>query len=280
MEPLIKINLHDILRKRITGWKGKLIPSFLISFVERLIRQKQLNELLEYAYPAEGADFSDALLRHLGISVEVEGKENIPEGRLLFASNHPLGGLDGIAMIKVLGDIFGDSNIRFLVNDLLMNVAPLRKVFLPINKFGSQGREATRQINAVYESDMQMLIFPAGLVSRLQDDGSVSDLTWQKAFVAKAISSGRTIVPVRFVALNRPKFYRLARLRKKVGLKINIEQSLLPAELCEARGKSFRIIFGKPITPEELKATGKNAPQLAAEIRDKVYSLHPAEKLR
>lgn len=279
MEPLIKIDLHKILRSRIKGWKGRLIPSFLITALERLIRQDELNAILEYAYPREGTEFSDAVLKHLNITVETEGTDRIPEGRLLFASNHPLGGLDGITMIKVLGDMYGDDRVRFLVNDMLMNVAPLRKVFLPINKYGNQAREAAKAINETYESDKQMLIFPAGLVSRLHDDGTVSDLEWQKAFVAKAIASGRTIVPVRFVALNRPKFYRLARCRKRSGLKINIEQSMLPAELCESQGKKFRIIFGDPITPAELKSSGKTPSELAAIVRRKIYALSPPEHL-
>ncbi|MDE5796619.1 MAG: 1-acyl-sn-glycerol-3-phosphate acyltransferase, partial [Muribaculaceae bacterium] len=129
---LLKLDLHDILRRRVGGWKGRLIPGALISTLERLIRQDRLNELLEISYPAEGSAFSTAILNELDISVTIEGTENIPaDKRLIFASNHPLGGLDGITLIKVLGEMYGDDKIRFLVNDMLMNVEPLQNVFLP-----------------------------------------------------------------------------------------------------------------------------------------------------
>ena len=270
----LKIDLHAILRKRIGGWKGRLIPGFMITGLEKVVCQDGLNALLEEAYPRRGAAFSAEILRQLGIDVELSGMENIPEeGRFVFASNHPLGGLDGITLISVLAGKYGDSNIRFLVIDMLMNVEPLRDVFLPINKYGSQGREAARLINEAYRSDMQIVQFPAGLVSRLHDDGSISDLTWQKAFVAKAIESGRDIIPLRFEALNSMRFYKTARLRKKLGLKVNIEQALLPSEIFKAKDKRFRIIFGNSIPVEALRASGKTPLSLADEIRSAVYAL-------
>ncbi len=270
----LEIDLHAILRSRIKGWKGKLIPGFLISGLERIIHQDGLNALLRAGYPLRGSAFSARILKELVITVELEGTDNIPsEGRFVFASNHPLGGLDGITLISVLAGKYGDENIRFLVNDMLMNVEPLKDVFLPINKYGSQGRDAAKAINEAYRSDMQIVQFPAGLVSRLHDNGEIADLKWQKAFVAKAIESGRDIIPLRFEALNTPRFYKTARLRKKLGLKVNIEQALLPSEIFKARGKRFRIIFGKPISAESLKASGKSPLALAADIRKTVYSL-------
>ena len=277
---LLKLDLHDILRRRVGGWKGRLIPGALISALERLIRQDRLNELLEISYPAEGSAFSAAILKELDISVTIEGTENIPMGkRLIFASNHPLGGLDGITLIKVLGEMYGDDNIRFLVNDMLMNVEPLQNVFLPINKYGSQGREAAKAINAAYASDMQIAVFPAGLVSRLHDDATVADLMWQKAFVAKALEYARDIVPVRFVALNTPRFYRLARRRKRLGIKVNLEQALLPSEVCKAQGSKFRIIFGRPVSWQSLRDTSRSPLRLAADLRETVYSLEKPERI-
>lgn len=279
--PLLHIDLDGIIRHRLGPRRARLLPRAATRLLENLVCQNRLNQLLSAAWPAEGSAFSEALLRELGISLEVEGAQRIPPGkRLIFASNHPLGGLDGISLIKVLGEMYGDENVRFLVNDLLMNVAPLADVFLPVNKFGAQGREAAKAINTVYESQKQVAIFPAGLVSRLGDDGLVADLKWQKAFAAKAIEHHRDIVPVRFVALNRSRFYRLARTRTRLGVKVNLEQALLPSELCAAGGSSFRVIFGEPISWESLAASGKAPALIAAEVRARVYSLFPPEKLR
>lgn len=268
------IDLTKIIRSRVGGWKGKVIPGFLLRGLERLIHQKELNEVLEKTYPTTGTEFAEGVYSHFNVSLIPEGMENIPgSGRFIFASNHPLGGLDGIGLIAILGRKYGDENVRFLVNDMLMNVEPLRPVFLPINKYGSQGRDAARAINDAYASSGQMIIFPAGLCSRLGDDGSIRDLKWNKSFVAKAIEYQRDIIPVHFIGENSPRFYKTARRRKKLGIKVNIEQALLPAELCGARDKTFRVVFGTPISWESLAASGKSHSALASEIKEKVYNL-------
>lgn len=272
----LHIDLHSILRGRIRGWKGRLIPGFLISALERMIRQEELNGVLDATYPAEGTDFAESVYDHFGLTLDVRGEENIPaRGRFIFASNHPLGGLDGIGLIKVLGRRYGDSGVRFLVNDMLMHIEPLRPVFLPINKYGSQGRAAARAIGEAYASDVQMLIFPAGLVSRLQPGGAVEDLVWQKSFVHKAVEYRRDIIPVRFEGLNRMRFYRTARWRKRLGLKVNIEQAMLPAELCASRGKRFSVTFDTPIPWQTIEArlrAGEAAAGIAASIRRLIYT--------
>ncbi len=259
---------------RLPARAERLLPRFLTRGLERLVCQDRLNEILRTAYPAEGSAFSASVIEQLGLKVRVEGVENIPMDRpVTFASNHPLGGLDGITLIKVLGDLFGDDKVRFIVNDMLMHVGPLRNVFLPVNKYGAQGRESARLLNEAYSSDARILIFPAGLVSRLGADGRVADLRWQKAFVVKAMEYGRDIVPVKFEALNRMRFYRLARLRKRLKIKVNLEQALLPSELCHSEGKEFVIRFGAPITAKEMTESGKKPEVIAEEIRRRVYSL-------
>lgn len=270
----LEINLHKILRARLPKKIGRLVPGIAISGLERLIHQDELNDMLREGFPLRGSAFARKVLGHLGITLDVRGLERVADGpRYMFASNHPLGGLDGIALLAVLGERYGDDNVRFLVNDLLMNVEPLSGMFLPVNKFGAQGRKATEAINEAMASGMQILQFPAGLVSRLQPDGSIADLEWQKSFVAKALEFDRPIVPVRFEALNSMRFYRTASWRKRLGLKFNIEQALLPSELCRAKGAHFRIVFGEPISPLEIKAMTLPPKAVAAVIRKRVYNL-------
>lgn len=272
----LQIDLREILRRRIPHGRGRLVPGFVYGALERLVHQKDLNDILRMAYPRRGAAFSRAVLEHLKLDVAVSGLDALdPGGRYVFASNHPLGGLDGITLIALLGDYFGDDHLKFLVNDMLMNVEPLADVFLPVNKYGSQGREAASRIKEAFDSpDTQIAIFPAGLVSRLGDDGRVADLKWQKAFAAKAIESGRLVVPVRFVALNRPRFYRLARWRKRLGIGVNLEQALLPSELCAMKEAGIRVVFGIPI-----KAEDHSPASLAETVRRAVYDLVPPERL-
>ena len=268
---MLQINLRKILADRKAP-----VPGFVARLLEKIICQDELNATLRATTPSEGSEFARRVYDYFDLTLEIEGLENIPAGeRFIFASNHPLGGLDGIGLILALGPRYGDENIRFLVNDMLMHVEPLRPVFLPINKYGAQGRAAAREINAAYASAKQIIIFPAGLVSRMGKGGAIADLQWQKSFVAKALEYGRGIVPVTFVGLNRKRFYRTARWRRRLGLKINIEQALLPSELVASRGKKFHIIFHRPISRAELermKADGLSLGQIADRVRQFVYS--------
>lgn len=263
-----KIDLTNIIRSRVKGIRGKLIPGFLLKGLENLICQEDLNNILSSLYPATGSEFAEGVYDYLDLQIKVEGLDKIPEGeRYVFASNHPLGGLDGIGLIMILGAKYGDENVRFIVNDMLLNIEPLRPVFLPVNKYGSQARESAKVMNEAYASDKQIVMFPAGLVSRLHPDGLIRDLKWQKSFVVKAIESGRKIVPVRFEALNRRRFYRLAYWRKKLRIGVNIEQVFLPAELVASRGKEFTVSFGTPIDPSLLRSQGKSVSQIISSIR-------------
>lgn len=276
MKELIKIDLSSIIKSRLGG-RARWIPPFLLHGLERLICQERLNTLLERAYPAEGSAFSRRIMEELGIRLTVKGLDALPDGeRFEFVSNHPLGGLDGIALVGILGSHYGDENLRVLVNDMLMHVGPLSDVFLPINKYGAQGREAARQISEAFASDKQLLMFPAGLVSRRQSDGSICDLQWQKACVVKALESGRRVVPVFFDGLNSKRFYSVARWRKRLGLKVNIEQALLPGELCHAEGSHYRVKFGKPIDVVAMRDRGATPSAIAAVLRTLTYSLAPA----
>lgn len=264
-----QINLKEIFRSR-----GVKIPGFVTSMLARLIHQRELNEILRHGDGCRGTAFADSVYDYLDLTIEAQGLDTLPPGRYVFASNHPLGGLDGIGLVKILGTKYGDENIRVLVNDMLMNVEPFRDVFLPVNKYGSQGREAARAIADAYASDCQIVMFPAGLVSRLHPDGEIRDLEWQKSFVAKALESGRQIVPVRFEGLNRRRFYRLAKWRRKLGVKFNIEQVFLPAEVMAARGKHFRVIFSPPVSPLDLRSNGLTPAQIADKLRTQTNRTH------
>lgn len=272
----LQIDLQKIVNERVPGRVRRWLPRCLVRLMERLIRQRDLNGILARTYPARGVEFASAALRDLDISVETRGLENIPgQGRFIFASNHPLGGLDGIALISVLGRRYGDEGIRFPVNDLLMNVEPLKGIFIPINKFGSQGRSAARGLQEAFASHAQMLYFPAGLVSRLGKGRQIADLQWQKAFVSKALEHDRDIIPVYFSGRNSMLFYRLAKWRRRLGIKFNFEQILLPSELVKARGSRYTITFGKPVTCGEMRASGKTPLCLADQIKKAAYSLEP-----
>lgn len=265
------IDIRSALTSRLKGWKRLLVPRPVTALLARIIRQDDLNRILRTAHPRQGSEFATDVLRQLDISIQVTGLDAIPENsRCIFASNHPLGGLDGITLIRILGQRYGDTRIRFVVNDMLMHVTPLAPVFLPVNKYGSQARGSALAIDTAFRSDAQIIIFPAGLVSRLGDRGTIADLAWQKSFILKAVQTQRDIVPVRFEARNRMRFYRFARWRRRLRIPFNLEQALLPAELCAARGSQFKITFLPPIPWQTIRSrldNGETPRQIAASIR-------------
>lgn len=264
----IKIDLGAVLRERKAT---RCVPGFVVSWLKRLIRQDELNAMLQTVYPARGAEFCHAVLDHLGVSVSVSHEERLPaaeQRRVIYVSNHPLGGLDGMALIDWVTRRHGVEP-RFVVNDLLMAVEPLREVFLPINKHGGQSRDAIAAIDRALADDRPVIIFPAGLCSRRRG-GVVADLEWKKMFVLKARQTGRPILPLHFKGFNSSRFYRLANLRERVGIKLNVEMALLPGEIFKARGKAFEIVCGDPI---DAAALAGDAQTVAARIRQYVFNL-------
>lgn len=265
----IKIDVDSVLQQRLPR-HYKYIPRFVVHWLERIICQDRLNEILVKINDKKGVDAADVALDEIGISVISYGLDTLPAGRFMFVSNHPLGGLDGLALISLLGNRY-DRKIKFLVNDLLMAVEPLRDVFLPVNKFGSQSRQAATDIDEALKSDNQFITFPAGLCSRMQPDGSIADLTWQKAAVVHAVNHHRDIVPVYFDAVNSHFFYRFAKWRERLGIKFNIELIFLPKEMLKKSGSTLRVIIGEPIPWTSFDAS---KPKIeAARLRDIVYSM-------
>lgn len=269
-QELIQVDVAKVIDERLPK-VSRYLPRALKRWVARLVCQDEINTLLRAIYPAQGVEAASRALHELGITLDVEGEENIPpEGRFIFAANHPLGGLDGLALISLIGERYR-GEIKFLVNDLLMAITPLKPVFLPVNKYGTQSRAGAAEIETEYDGSKQMITFPAGLCSRLNASGLVRDLEWKKFFVTRAARCRRDIIPVRVVAQNSRKFYRLARLRKRIGIKFNYEMLLLPSEMFAARGAQFKIVIGKPVSCDALDVS--NAHREAQRIKDIVYRL-------
>ena len=268
-DELVKIDVDKVLRTRLPK-HYRYIPRFVVRWLERTICQDRLNTILEKMADKNSVDAATAALDEMGITVSASGLEELPEGRYMFVSNHPLGGLDGLALISLLGNRY-ERNIKFLVNDLLMAVTPLRGVFLPVNKFGHQSREAAAEIGLALQGDNQFITFPAGLCSRMQPDGTIADLPWQKAAVVHAANYHRDIVPIYFDARNSRFFYRFAKWRKRLGIKFNIELIFLPKEMLKQSGSNLHFVVGQPIAWSSLDA---RAPKReAARLRDIVYSM-------
>ena len=212
-----------------------------------------------------------ACVDYFNLTLHIKGEENLPEtGKFVFVSNHPLGGLDGICLAAILGAKY-DKKIKYLVNDILLNIENLESIFVPINKHGPQAKDSVNAMNEAYESDNQIITFPAGLCSRKQK-GKIKDLEWAKSFVVKAKAYKRDIIPIHFEGRNSNFFYNLSNLRMKFGIKLNIEMLYLADEMMKKKNAEFTVTFGKPIPWQSLDSS-KRPIQWAQEIKESVYTL-------
>ena len=249
----------------------KILPGFILSLIRRIIHEDEMNDFLRRNQGKWGLDFANAILEEFVTDLTIIGQDNIPDsGRYIVAGNHPLGGLDGIALISVVGRKWKD--IVFPVNDLLMNIPQLRPLFIPINKHGSNAQNV-KILNDTFASDKMILYFPAGLVSRKQN-GKIKDLEWKKTFITKARQFKRDILPVYFAGRNSSFFYNLANFRKSLGIKANLEMFFLVDEVYKQKGKNMSMVFGEPIS---WKTFDRSHPDTywAKQVMDTVYSLKP-----
>ena len=262
----VLIDLDAIVKSR---FGAKKVPQFLLNWLKKFIHQDHLNGFLRKGYL--GVEFAEQSLVYYDASITVEGLDEIPvDGRYTFAGNHPLGGIDALSVIAKVGRRF-DGNIVVPANDFLMAIKPIAEYTIPVNKMGGQSSALVGLINEAFNSDRQVIIFPAGLCSR-KIDGIVQDLPWKKTFITKSVETGRWIVPVHFIGTNSKRFYRVDSLCKRLGIKFNVPMMFLPDELYKAHGKEYEIVFGKPIPPSRFDSS-KSPLQWAAVLRDEVYKL-------
>lgn len=237
------IDIDQVLENKSSTLK-KVLPGFIISYLKRIIHQDELNFYLTEFADKQGVDFIDAVLGYINTNLELVGLENIPKSeKCIVASNHPLGGLDGMALMLAVSHVRND--IVFPVNDILMNVKNLESLFIPINKHGSNA-ENIKIINDTFASDKVVCYFPAGLVSR-KTGGEVRDVEWKTTFITKAKRFKRDIIPTHISGSNTNFFYNLANYRKKLGVKTNIEMLYLVDEFHKQKNKTLVIKFGQLI---------------------------------
>lgn len=267
------IDLDKIVRSKM-GEKSKFVPGFAMSWLKRITHQDEVNRFLWESRNLTGTEWLEECVRYLDMNLVIEGKENLPskdDGKLYtFVSNHPLGGADGVALGAIIGRHY-DSKFRYLVNDLLMNLPGLAPLCIGINKTGGQSRNFPAMVEAGFQSDNHILMFPAGLCSR-KTNGKVRDLAWKKTFIAKSVQYQRDVVPIHFSGQNSEFFYRLANICKALHIKFNIAMLFLVDEMYKNVHKTFRVSIGKPI-PWQTFDKSKTPMEWAEFVKNNLYEL-------
>ena len=263
------IDLDKVIKsksERLHRW----LPKFVVRWVGRLLHVDEINYLIYKYRDKFGPDFAQAILTELNVEMEIVNPENIPTSAInpMIVGNHPLGGVDGMALIAEVGRIRPD--ILFPVNDILLYLPGLRKSFVPINKFG-KNTENVKVLEEAFAGQNTLLYFPAGLCSR-KKKGVIRDLEWKRTFVKKSERYGRDVTPVYVDAHNSKRFYRMANIRKALHIKFNFEQLLLPSEMFRMRNGKIRLVFG-PTIPYTTFDKSKKPEEWAARVREYVYQL-------
>ena len=267
------VHLERVLREK-AGKKARYIPRPLVSWLKKIIHQDEINGIIERRGEKQGVVWIEECLQELDVTIRVEGAEHLPDasdGRFCtFVSNHPLGGQDGLALGAVLGRRY-DGKVKYLVNDLLMYLPGLAPLCIPINKTGKQSRDFPRMVREGFAGDNHIIMFPAGLCSR-RTNGVIQDLPWQKTFITKSIETKRDVVPIHFSGRNSDRFYRLANICKRLGLKFNVAMLFLVDEMFKNAHKTFTVTIGEPI-PWQTFDKSRTPQEWAAYVREIVYSL-------
>lgn len=278
---LKKIDLDEVFRSKNPGLY-KWLPSFLLSYLKRVIHQDSVNAFLERNAQAQDFDFVKAIVEEFGITTRVIGLEYLPTHQpCIVAANHPLGALDAMSLLNEIRPVRSD--VRFLVNDILLNLHNLKNLFAGVNKVGKTSVQALEEIEKIYAQDIAVFTFPSGLVSRKQFPHGwfgkyvIRDLEWKKSFIARSRKYKKNVVPVYIEGRNSDFFYRLANWRKRLGIKANIEMLYLVDEMYKQRGNTITIIFGKEI-PFETFDKRHNDQEWAGKIREHVYAMGQAGK--
>jgi putative hemolysin len=264
----MQIDIANVIATK-SPFLKKILPTFVINWLKKLIQQDKINEIMSENEEVYDSAFAQKVLEKIGVFVNCSGLENIPkEGGCIVAANHPLGGVDGIALLVEIAKVRPD--VVLIVNDILMNIPNFKTAFIGVNKTGAAGRKQLMAIEELFASDKCVVVFPAGFCSR-RIDGKIRDVEWSASFIKKAIKYKKGIIPASITAQNSERFYRINTWRRRLGIKFNAELITLPDEMFKQKGKEMIMEFN-PMISYETFSNEKQANEWAQWMREKVYS--------
>lgn len=264
------LDIKEMFRKK-NPRVARLIPGFIFRFLHKALAIDEVNEVLRLHGHKKDFDFASAAIDMFNVKVDLVGEENLPEGGpFIFVSNHPLGGFDGVMLMKEIGERY-NRKYKVLVNDILTNATNMDGVFVPINKHGAQAAENVRLIDDIFRSDQHVMTFPAGLVSRRRR-GIIRDPEWKKSFISKAVRHRRDVVPIHITGRCSNFFYNFANTRKFLGIKTNLEMFFLPRETFRHKNNHYTITIGKPIDHQTFDRRYRPA-EWAQKVKEHCYKL-------
>lgn len=253
---------------RLAEGRPRELARLVVELLRRVACEERINAFLAETKGLVGFAFVERAIELLQLrySVANTDRENIPvEGRVVIVANHPLGALDALALIHLVGSVRRD--VKVLANDLLMQFTQLAPLLLPLPVFGGGAAQGgARAAYRALDGDEALIVFPAGEVSRMRAAG-VRDAAWSPGFVRLARKSGAPVVPVHIAAQNSPVFYGVSMLAKPLS------SLLLPREMFGAARARIELQVGENVPAAALTQSTQQPQRIAQQMRTHVYRL-------
>lgn len=252
--------------------KYGIFGTFIGWLLMRLLRISKLNKIYDRHKHLEGISFLNEILRDLKVVFEIDPEElkRLPkEGAFITISNHPLGGLDGILLLKLMLECNPDYKV--VANFLLQKIVPLKPYIMPVNPF--ENLKDKSSVTGIRETLLHLSyghplgIFPAGEVSNYQQDDAIVDKPWGEAALKLIQKANVPVVPIYFHAKNSRLFYILSKLNPL------LQTAKLPSELLIQKNRVIRVRIGKPISLGEQKEHNESLESYGKFLRKKTYLL-------
>ncbi len=268
------IDIEKIYREAYPNVKVSKHHRYLLKILKKLVHQDDFNSVIKKNQHLRGFAFLDKLLQYFKFSYQIspESYKNIPsEGRLLIVANHPIGTLDGLALVKLIRSVRPD--VRIVANQVLFHIEPLQSVFLPVDILAGTNsfKAAYQAMLEALEKEQAVILFPAGEVSRVTAKG-VRDGKWKTGFIKLAKKTGSPILPVYIKASNSFFFYGASMLYKPMSTLLLVE------EMFNKKNQELKFLVGSPIPFQEISKSELNNKQLAQLFRKHVLNLTKQKK--
>lgn len=240
----------------------------LLRFLRHLFHERELRQFSELYPHLRGFEFAEQVLEHFDFSYTVRASEraNIPaSGRVIIVANHPIGSLDGLALLTLLREIRSD--VKVVGNEILAAIEPLGDLLLPVDAMtGHTTRRSIAAIDQHLARDGALIIFPAGEVSRLSTRG-VRDRDWKSGVIRFCERSRAPLVPVHINARNSVFFYALSLIA------LPLSTLWLVREMFKQTSNCAQLRIGKPIHSREIAQLPLPKREKAKLLRKHLYRI-------
>ncbi|RBQ32461.1 GNAT family N-acetyltransferase [Arcobacter sp. FW59] len=267
------INIQKEIEKKFPNIKENILKKSLLKIAKKLVHEDSINKFLSQNAHLKGFEFVDAVLDYFDFDYTVSSNdlENIPStGKVVIIANHPLGGLDALCLLKLIGSVRKD--VKILANDFLLGFEALKPLMICVNNFSNvQSKSSIKKIYDALHKEEAVIIFPAGEVSRATPKG-IKDQVWSKGFLSLAKNSNSPILPIFLDAKNSKTFYTISMINK------TFSTLLLSNEMFNKKSKNINIKIGQIIPNENLTPKGLDKDFLVNLYKKHLYALKKGKK--